>query len=126
MAMGKRKSEQAPMWVPTTDLPVSPGHPFYARLNAILDEHVRAPADAGRQLSEPGVRRNGAASRPRSLGKFLTLERVCPSVAAASRRGASTQDNGGIKLWIENVFGRLELCASVCCCQSCSWSPPLR
>src|SRR2546425_2483815 len=38
MAMGKRKSEQAPMWVPTTDLPVSPGHPFYARLNAILDE----------------------------------------------------------------------------------------
>jgi len=38
MAMGKRKSEQAPMWVSTTDLPVSPGHPFYARLNTILDE----------------------------------------------------------------------------------------
>ena len=38
MAMGKRTSEQAPMWIPTTDLPVSPGHPFYARLNAILDE----------------------------------------------------------------------------------------
>src|SRR6266852_441669 len=38
MAMGKRKSEQAPMWIPTTDLPVSPGHPFYTRLNAILDE----------------------------------------------------------------------------------------
>ena len=26
------------MWVASTDLPVSPGHPFYARLNAILDE----------------------------------------------------------------------------------------
>ena len=26
------------MWIPTTDLPVSPGHPFYRRLNAILDE----------------------------------------------------------------------------------------
>src|SRR6266508_3263306 len=38
MAMGKRTSEQAPLWVPTTDLPVSPGHPFYARLNTILDE----------------------------------------------------------------------------------------
>src|SRR6266849_5856821 len=38
MAMGKRKSEQAPMWVASTDLPVSPGHPFYVRLNAILDE----------------------------------------------------------------------------------------
>jgi transposase len=35
--MGKRKSEQAPMWLPTTALPVSPGHPFYVRLNAILD-----------------------------------------------------------------------------------------
>ncbi len=38
MAMGKRTSEQAPMWVAATDLPVSPGHPFYARLNTILDE----------------------------------------------------------------------------------------
>src|ERR687897_2637378 len=38
MAMGKRKSEQAPIWIPTTELPVSPGHPFYARLNTILDE----------------------------------------------------------------------------------------
>ena len=38
MAMGKRKSEQAPMWVASSDLPVSPGHPFYAGLNAILDE----------------------------------------------------------------------------------------
>jgi transposase len=37
MAMGKRKSEQAPLWIPTTDLPLAPGHPFYARLNAILD-----------------------------------------------------------------------------------------
>jgi len=36
--MGKRKRQQAAMWIPTTDLPVSPGHPFYVRLNAILDE----------------------------------------------------------------------------------------
>ena len=38
MAMGKRKGEQAPMWVASADLPVSPGHPFYAKLNVILDE----------------------------------------------------------------------------------------
>jgi transposase len=38
MAMGKRKSQQVPIWIPTTELPVSPGHPFYVRLNAILDE----------------------------------------------------------------------------------------
>jgi transposase len=37
MAMGKRKGEQAPLWVASTDLPVSPGHPFYAKLSAILD-----------------------------------------------------------------------------------------
>ena len=36
--MGKRTSEQAPLWIPTTDLPLAPGHPFYVRLNAILDE----------------------------------------------------------------------------------------
>jgi hypothetical protein len=28
---GKRMSERAPMWIPTTDLPVSPGHPFPTR-----------------------------------------------------------------------------------------------
>ena len=38
MAMGKRTSVQAPPWVAATDLPVSASHPFYARLNAILDE----------------------------------------------------------------------------------------
>ena len=37
MAMGTRKSEQTPMWVATTELPVSPGHPFYTKLNAILE-----------------------------------------------------------------------------------------
>ena len=35
--MGIRKDEQAPLWVVTADLPMSPGHPFYTRLNAELD-----------------------------------------------------------------------------------------
>jgi transposase len=41
MAMGKRKrhATQASMWVATQDLPRSAGHPFYARLNQILDQH---------------------------------------------------------------------------------------
>jgi transposase len=38
MAMGTRKSEQAPIWIAASELPVSPGHPFYAKLNGILDE----------------------------------------------------------------------------------------
>lgn len=40
MAMGKRPSraKQASMWVATQDLPRSAAHPFYARLNLILDK----------------------------------------------------------------------------------------
>src|SRR2546422_7790442 len=37
MAMGrKRKRPQDTMWVATSDLPRSPGHPFYKRLNQVL------------------------------------------------------------------------------------------
>jgi transposase len=39
MAMGKKKRKrQQSMWVLTSELPTSPAHPFYARLNAILEE----------------------------------------------------------------------------------------
>src|SRR5271170_4101834 len=37
MAMGTRRSEQGSLWVATAELPKSPGHPFYTRLNALLD-----------------------------------------------------------------------------------------
>ncbi len=39
--MGKRKrhAKQESMWVATQDLPRSAAHPFYTRLNQILDEH---------------------------------------------------------------------------------------
>jgi len=41
MAMGRRKrhTKQASMWVATQDLPRSASHPFYTRLNQVLDEH---------------------------------------------------------------------------------------
>jgi hypothetical protein len=40
MAMGKRRrhAKQASMWVATQDLPRSVAHPFYTRLNQILDK----------------------------------------------------------------------------------------
>lgn len=38
MALGKRSVEQQELWVATTELPKSPGHPFYRRLNALLAE----------------------------------------------------------------------------------------
>jgi len=37
MAMGTREDEQASLWVATSELPKSPGHPFYTRLNGLLD-----------------------------------------------------------------------------------------
>jgi transposase len=39
MSMGTRDTDQSPLWIAASDLPASPGHPFYARLNAILDAH---------------------------------------------------------------------------------------
>ncbi len=39
MAMGIRENEQSSLWIATSELPKSPGHPFYTRLNALLDAH---------------------------------------------------------------------------------------
>jgi transposase len=66
MALGKRKREQQTGWVATTELPKSPGHPFYKKLNALLaeggfDEWLEtlcAPyyaAKMGRESIPPGV-----------------------------------------------------------------------
>ena len=38
MALGKRKRQQQETWVATCDLPQSPGHPFYEKLNGLLAE----------------------------------------------------------------------------------------
>src|SRR5512145_2884558 len=38
MALGKRRGEEQGLWVATTDLPKSPGHPFYEKLNTLLAE----------------------------------------------------------------------------------------
>jgi transposase len=39
MAMGIREDEQSSLWIAASELPKSPGHPFYVRLNASLDTH---------------------------------------------------------------------------------------
>lgn len=38
MALGRRKREHQEAWIATTDLPRSPGHPFYKKLNQLLAE----------------------------------------------------------------------------------------
>ncbi len=66
MALGKRKREQQAAWVATTELPKSPGHPFYKKLNKLLAEagfdewleSLCAPyysAGSGRDSIPPGV-----------------------------------------------------------------------
>lgn len=66
MALGRREAVQAEMWVAATDLPRSPGHVFYAKLNALLaeadfDRRVEALCepyyadDVGRPGIPPGV-----------------------------------------------------------------------
>ena len=37
--MGTRETEQSSLWVATSELPKSPGHPFYVRLDALLEAH---------------------------------------------------------------------------------------
>jgi transposase len=40
MSMSKRRSErQQHLWINTTEIVPSPGHPFYQRLNELLDQH---------------------------------------------------------------------------------------
>ncbi len=40
MAMGKRPNARpgSPLWVTTADLPTNDGHPFFERLNRVLEE----------------------------------------------------------------------------------------
>jgi hypothetical protein len=38
MALGKRQPKQPALWIATPDLPAAPGHPFYQKLNALLEE----------------------------------------------------------------------------------------
>ena len=40
MAIGKRKrGKQETLWIPTGEIPTPPAHPFYKRLNSILNKH---------------------------------------------------------------------------------------
>jgi transposase len=62
MALGKRKPKQDELFIPTAKLATGPGHPFYAKLNAVL-------ADAGfdefvEQLCAPYYKEGGRPGIP--------------------------------------------------------------
>ena len=79
--MGTRETEQPPLWVAASDLPKSPGHPFYTRLNAMLDAArlrsvrggpVSRVLRAGHGTTEPGA----GSVLPVAAGRLLRRDRL--------------------------------------------------
>ena len=62
----------------------------------------------------------GGSHRPSKLGEVLDIGACLSQRCRIPRARGFNPDNGGARRWIENAFERLERCASVCCCQSCS------
>lgn len=62
MALGKRTPKQSELFVPVTQLPKSPAHPFYSKLNAVLHESNFDPFIE--QLCEPYYKEGGRPSIP--------------------------------------------------------------
>ena len=84
MAMGTRQDEQAPLWIATSELPTGPGHPFYTRLNAVLDAagFDRYVEDACRRFYAPRMGRPGLAP-----GRYFRLLLVGYFEGLDSERG---------------------------------------
>src|SRR5262245_50599139 len=61
MALGKRQPKQQHLWIAAPELPTAPGHPFYQKLNALLDEagFDRFVEDRCRPYYADGVGRPG-------------------------------------------------------------------
>ena len=84
MAMGTREDEQPPLWIATSDLPTSPGHPFYTRLNAVLDTagFDRFVEAEGQRFYAPVMGRPGLAP-----GRYFRLLLVGYFEGLSSERG---------------------------------------
>jgi len=84
MAMGKRKRRQEGLWVATSELPRSPGHPFYTRLNGALEsEGFDAFVEARcRRFYAPVLGRPGVAP-----GRYFRLMLVGYFEGLDSERG---------------------------------------
>ena len=84
------------MWVATTDLPRSAAHPFYMRLNQILDQHEvdhreligDAPRHS-RQIGPPSVKRTHLDRRPTGDGGLAPPRQRLVQVSGYPSRRAS-------------------------------------
>jgi transposase len=107
MVMGKRKRRQQEMWLATNDLPKSPGHPFYQRLNGVLEEagfdrfaEKSCESFYAKQLGRPGLL-PGRYFRLLLLGYFEGLDsergmawRAADSLAIRSFLGLGMEERG--------------------------------
>ena len=107
MAMGKKKRKrQQSMWVLTSELPTSPAHPFYARLNTVLEEARFDEFVEGRcrrfysEIGRPGLA-PGRYFRLFLLGYFEGLDsergmawRVADSLGVRSFLGLDLNEQG--------------------------------
>jgi transposase len=122
MAMGKRKTAQDGMWVAAMDLPRSPGHPFYARLNQILDgEGFDSFVESRcREFYAPGIGRPslspGRYFRLLLLGYFEGLDseramawRAADSLAIRSFLGLSLEEGAPDHSTISRTRRRIAL-----------------
>src|SRR3990172_2158980 len=109
MAMGKRTSEQAPMWIPTTDLPVSPGHPFYA---LVMGRPSLPPGRYFRLLllgyfegldSERGIAWRAADSLAVRSFVGLGLDAAAPdhSTISRTRRLIAVESHRAVFTWVQ-------------------------
>ena len=99
--MGKKKrARQDVLWVATRDLPASPGHPFYQRLNRILDGHGFDAFVEGlcRRFYAPGI---GRPSLP--PGRYFRLLLLGYFEGLGSERGMAWR--AADSLAIRNFLG---------------------
>ena len=82
MALGKRISKQADLWLVSSALPAAPGHPFYRKLNELLAEaefdgrlanlgHEISDTCVGNILKEQGIEPAPERKRQTTWKTFL-------------------------------------------------------
>jgi len=107
--MGRRRARvrQEQLWTPTASLPVSASHPFYARLNGVLDE--KKFDEFAEAICEPfyaaGMGRPGL-----SPGIYFRLLMVGYFEGIDSERGIAWRASDG--LWVRS-FVRIALDESI-------------
>jgi transposase len=106
MSMGMRETDQRPLWIAASDLPTSPGHPFYERVNAILDAHGfdRFVEGVCRRFYAPALGRPGLPP-----GQYFRLLLVGYFEGIDSERGIAWRatDSLGIRRFVRLALDEL-------------------